>query len=289
MLDSFRAEWQKTGGNRWSTGLTVWIFPAGAVGVFALLTLAVLLGLGPGQLHLDEIRWTDQMRMAWQIAPASVFGQMLLAAFSATIFAGEAVWNTWKNIVPRQGRSRLILAKFAVASAFLLIAFAITSLVAGLGSLILSGILGLPVVPAIDAASLGRFAVDYSVNAAISAVSLLLMVAYAMVASLLTRSILFGVIGGVAAATLDFGSSTLLSVAAQLSGSPNVLRLVQIMPSYNVSNLRALAAQGTSLAIPAADGVLIQNSGLASVLLLAGWLGGLLALAILMFKRRDVA
>lgn len=288
MLDTMRAEWQKTRQNRWATGLAIWVFPAGALGMFTFILLIVILGVDAGRMQLSDVRWTDQMIMAWQVATGNIFGYLLLSAFAATIFAGESAWNTWKNLVPRRSRSRLILAKFAVAAVFVLIAFGLTSLIAGVASLILAAVMGVPVVPALDGESIRAFVALYVRVVPVSFLALMMTLAYATIASVLTRSLVFGVIGGAGIATLEFGSGALLSLLNNFTQASGVLRIQQIMPSYNLANLRALAVDGVALPITAVDGTSFVNSGAASLLVVGLWLVGLLGITILIFNRRDI-
>lgn len=289
MLDLARAEWHKTTGNKWTAGFTIWIFPAGALGVFAFLLLLVLLGVDTDRLQLGTMRWSDQMLMAWQVAAGNIFGHILLSALTAMVFAGESVWNTWKNIVPRQGRAQLILAKFIVTSTLIFIAFLLASIIAGLGSVIIGTVLGQPLTPAPTGETLGAFVGDYASVALLSFVAMLLIMSYAMTIAVATRSILFGVIGGAGAATLDIGSGPLTTLLHLLTGANGVLRLQQVMPSYNLANLQSLAMGGTTLPITAPDGTLFFNSAGVSLLVITVWLVGLLALTIGLFQRRDLA
>ena len=55
--------------------------------------------------------WTDTFMASWGFAN-NLFGRMFLLGFTAVTFAGEYQWGTWKNIIPRQRRSLLIMAKF---------------------------------------------------------------------------------------------------------------------------------------------------------------------------------
>ena len=66
MRNLLSAEWQKIVGHRWMTGFTVWIFPVGAIGVFA--TFVLLLFLMPSaksRLLNAPLVWTEQFLGPW--------------------------------------------------------------------------------------------------------------------------------------------------------------------------------------------------------------------------------
>ncbi len=52
---------------------------------------------------------------AWTV-PNSLLGRLLILGLTVVVFAGEYQWQTWKNIIPRSRRVPLILVKFLAVS-----------------------------------------------------------------------------------------------------------------------------------------------------------------------------
>ncbi len=93
------------------------------------------------------------MLSPWSFAN-NLFGHTFLLGFTAVTFAGEYQWGTWKNIVPRQRRSLLIIAKFINLGVLILIAFGLMSLILGLGQGLLTRMAGVPYGPEVTSAQL---------------------------------------------------------------------------------------------------------------------------------------
>lgn len=134
MHSTLTAEWRKLLGHTKAVSFLVWIYPIGA------LVLVVLIDILPG-LFIEQVReltaaspplWTDDLLSVWNALngfPGGTFLRMPYLAFIAIAFAGEYQWGTWKNIVPRQSRTALILSKFMVLGLLMLISMTLTSLV----------------------------------------------------------------------------------------------------------------------------------------------------------------
>ena len=106
--------------------LSYWVFPVGA---FAFsVVIGVLLWLLPSfresLVNDGAIPWTAAALGAWTV-PTNLFGRMFLIGFIATVFAGEYQWSTWKNVIPRTHRVKLLLAKFLALAAVILLAFSL--------------------------------------------------------------------------------------------------------------------------------------------------------------------
>jgi ABC-type transport system involved in multi-copper enzyme maturation permease subunit len=283
----FRAEWLKIAGNRRVTLFLVWIFPIVAAAVAVLLPVAVLVSTEAHAVFGSEegaVRlWTELMSKIWSV-PNTWFGRMLLIGFATFVFAGEYQWHTWKIIVPRSRRAQLILSKFVVVGAFVLLAFALASLLLAIGT-------GLAVVIAggafggLGAANLADLIGDYALWIVLTILSTSVATGYAALAGLYTRSILGGVLIGLAAAMSEqFLLLGLIQLGTWLNNL-QVIKWYRFVPSYNVENVTSWIKEG----IPSTLLFGFSSDSLAfSLAVLAAWCVGLAALAVLLFRRQDI-
>ena len=283
-MSLFRAEWQKIVNHKWLVGFTMWIWPVGAIAVF--IVFAFLFGItnSPGDaLQLD---WRDQALFGWTNT-SIVFVQLLIAAFSATVFAGESVWNTWKNIVPLERRSAHIIAKYAVVLLIVFISFNLMAFFAAVGSQLVLLTTGGEGGPYLLSEEAGQFIGVYLRQMLISYTQAIFIVMFAAIAGLLMRSIVGGVIAAMVIALLDLLSGQLLWLAENFLNVAGAASLYRFSPSYALSNIHSWLENGMGftpfpeLYAPFALPV--------SLLVLAAWLAGLFALSIWIFSRRDVA
>lgn len=288
MLSLFQAEWLKTTGNRWMVGLLVWLFPVG-ITVFFLAGAIVTLLIRPGGGALPEadLRWTIQAIAVWQI-PAAFPGTLFILGLAANVFAGESAWNTWKNIVPLNRRVHLILVKYLTVGAIIFVAFNLAALGAALGASLLKLASDQSIEPVPDGAVLGQFLGDYLIAMFVGFVSTLVTTAYAALAALFARSILFGVIGGLMLQLLDQGVVALLFILSQVLDQPRIVILHQLTPSYNLGNAGLLLGGGQGFTGFAEYAGTEPNSLGLSLLILGAWLLGLGLLNLFFFLRRDV-
>jgi len=101
------------------------------------VVLSIILALSDSaraSFAADTMTWTETLVGAWSFLN-NPLGRLLLIGFTAVMFAGEYQWQTWKNLIPRNRRVALILIKFLALSAFVVVAFALMSvlLAAGMG------------------------------------------------------------------------------------------------------------------------------------------------------------
>src|SRR5690348_9151893 len=127
MLDLYRAEVRKILGRPWLARLLIWVWPIGGI----VVPLFVLVGswLTPAGADADVrlvFRWTDVAVGTW-ILPTNLFGRLLFISLAVSIFASEYEWGTWKTIVPRADRMRLVLAKYLAFTSLLVVGFALMS------------------------------------------------------------------------------------------------------------------------------------------------------------------
>jgi ABC-type transport system involved in multi-copper enzyme maturation permease subunit len=266
-----RAEWTKIAGNRMVTLFMIWIFPlAAAAGAVVLWVLALASPMGralfrSGALVADL--WDQIIPEIWNLAN-SWLGRMLLVGFAAFCFAGEYQWHTWKNLIPRSQRTALILAKFVVVGAFVLLAFLSATAILSLGMGVAMGL-----------------ATDSALQAIVTLLSTIIAAGYAALAGMYTRSILGGVLVGLGATG---GEQFLLLALAQIAGwlkEPRILELYRLMPSYNVANATSWINDGSPTMMLFG---LAADSLAFSLATLAGWVLVLVLLTVLLFRRQDI-
>jgi ABC-2 type transport system permease protein len=293
MRDLFRAEWLKIAGNRWVAGCLIWIFPIVAFGAVVVLGLILSLSSGArdGIRQGDVPQWTYSAISVWNVLNNPV-GRLILLGFTAVVFAGEYQWQTWKNVVPRNRRVPLILVKFLALGVFVVIAFVLMSLIWSLGWWLLCQIVGIPYGPKITGHILSDFAGDYALAMALAFTSTLIAAGYAALAAMLTRSILGGVLVGFA---LTFAES--LSIVALLGigyflDIPRIVNLYRITPGYNLLNVASWmndkVALNMDVDVGAKASYIFSDSLAFSVLVLAAWVLGLVALTAYLFRRQDL-
>ena len=197
MVDLFRAELTKIIGNRWATGLLLWVFPVGSLGI--MLFLMLLLLVSPDTIHRMfeyPYDWTN-MTIGAGAFPSNPLGHMFLVGLTAVSFAGEYQWGTWKNILPYRSRAALLGVKFVTLSVLIIAAFLATSIFFGGGFALLSTLAGKPLIPPVNAAALSDLWSDYLLQAALTYLSILIVSIYVAISASIMRSVVGGVMVGI--------------------------------------------------------------------------------------------
>ncbi|MEP0764702.1 MAG: ABC transporter permease [Chloroflexota bacterium] len=294
MRDLFRAEWLKIAGNRWVAGCMVWIFPLGAL-AFLLIAGVILLLSSPARqgFRQDEAAlWTEQAIGVWSF-PNNPVGRLILLGFTAVVFAGEYQWGTWKNIVPRNRRFSLVLVKFVALGVFVVLAFALMSVLWAAGWGVLTRIAGASYGPRVTAEVIRDFAGDYALAASLAFTSTIIAAGYAALAGMLTRSILGGVIVGFAVTFAENLSIVVLLLIGWLLDIPKAVLAYRFTPGYNLLNVASwISEKAPSVVRPYESGthaeIVLSDSLEFSVLVLAAWVVGLILLTGLLFRRQDI-
>ena len=294
MRDLFRAEWLKIAGNRWVAGCMVWIFPLGAL-AFLLIAGVILLLSSPARqgFRQDEAAlWTEQAIGVWSF-PNNPVGRLILLGFTAVVFAGEYQWGTWKNIVPRNRRFSLVLVKFVALGVFVVLAFALMSVLWAAGWGVLTRIAGASYGPRVTAEVIRDFAGDYALAASLAFTSTIIAAGYAALAGMLTRSILGGVIVGFAVTFAENLSIVVLLLIGWLLDIPKAVLVYRFTPGYNLLNVASwISEKAPSVVRPYESGthaeIVLSDSLEFSVLVLAAWVVGLILLTGLLFRRQDI-
>ena len=294
MRNLFRAEWLKIAGNRWVAGCLVWIFPFLAVA--AVVILAAILALSSvarqGFREDEGNLWTEQAVGVWNI-PNNPVGRLLLLGFAGVVFAGEYQWQTWKNVVPRNRRAALIAIKFIALGAFVVMAFVLMSILWAAGGWLLAQIADSSYGPKISGEVLSDFAGDYALAASLAFTSTIIAAGYAALAGMFTRSILGGVLVGFAATFLENLSILGLLLIGWLLDIPKIVHLYRLTPGYNLINVASwINDNAPNRMQPSEEGafstIVFADSLTFSVVTLALWVLGLIALTAFLFRRQDI-
>jgi ABC-type transport system involved in multi-copper enzyme maturation permease subunit len=282
----FRAEWQKLAGHRWAAGLLIWLFPVGAA---ALMIIGLLVAFfSPDtvtSLGLPVTEWPAQMVNFWQIS-SNPLARLMLMGFAAVTFGGEYQWQTWKNVVPRQSRTALVLVKFVTLGLFITISFGVASLVWGLGLLAIAALTGgdTSLLPAYS--SWADFLASYGITAVVSFAAVMIAVSYAVIGALLTRTVLGAAIVGFTATMMEELSPLFVLILQRVTGWDAALDLYRLTPTFTLSNIGSWLSNGRAFTLIGFDYTPASLSF--SLLVLIGWLLGLLLAATLIFQRQDI-
>lgn len=289
MFNLVRAEFIKMIQHRWLIGFTMWIFPIG-IGILMLVgVVTVLLTDERANTVWSGLRWTEQMMGAW-MAPTDLFGQMLPMAFAATWFAGEAQWSTWKHIIPRTRRWKLMTAKIIGIMAIFFIVFNITAFVAAIGAILVTGTANLPLTPPLNSQTIDAFLTEYGVTVLINLGALLFISVLGAIGGLLTRSTLAATLLGFSAFALIRAIIVPLALAMTLLGLPWIGDLYRLTPTYNLDNAKAWLLGGNQFDFPklTSDVNFVPDSLGFSLVVLAIWISVLVAMMLYIAERRDI-
>jgi len=295
MLDLFRAEWRKAVLNVRTTSFLVWIIP---VGVFAFYLVLIILSLfeqtfEAGVVYFGSGDWTADGLNSWNMIiefPSNVFTRMLPLAFMAVGIAGEYGWRTWKNVVPRADRWKLLLAKLAALVTLLMLALALASLISAVAPAAGHRIHGLEYGPDVTAARLATFLLNTARTALVTLLALIVLAGYAALGSLVTRSVLGGLLAGFGISMLDSLALPLLGLIGNIIHRPELVKLYPYTPSYNLGNLQSWLLHGRPVET-FTIGVAMPTAGWGfwgSALILGLWIFALTGCALYIFQRQEL-
>ena len=294
MINLYRAELQKIIGNRWVSGLLLWVFPVGAFGVIVFVAImALFIQDFDSQFFNEPPLWTSTMIGVWNF-PTNTLGQMFLIGLTAVTFAGEYQWGTWKNILPRQRRTAVILVKFLALGTLVVFTFLLMSIILGVGYGFITKIAGIEYGPAFSQDVFVEFIKDYGLQAMLAFFTVLITSVYAALAAMLMRSILGGVMVGLGIIIVEPVSSFILIPIATLLERENLLQLIRFTPTYNVDNIRSLVSadvpsQMFTWIFEANNLGNVQNSLGLSLFILTVWVTLGISLILWLFNRQDIS
>ncbi len=281
MLDALSAELLKLRPHK-ATWSLVWLYP------IAFLTIYVI-GIGVGMAGVDPREpqslpeWLENTAVVWFI-PRNSVGRFMIAAFVAVVFAGEYGWNTWKLIVPHRSRGALIAAKYAAVLILLAVAFVATALLSTAGTWADSVINRGALPPGITAAALFR----EQGQAVLGALGpLLVTVAYASLAAILTRSTIAALVIAIVAISVEqllFTFGPILSMRFPAIVWP----LYHALPGYHLGNLLEWIGEAKALSADFPGGRSVSMHWTTSLAVVAGWIGALVGGAFSAFRRVDI-
>jgi hypothetical protein len=283
MLGLLRAEWLKAIKNYKLTGFLVWIYPVSLVAFFVIAPFTGL-DFEPGQ-------WTKDIPGIWTTIisfPYNLMLRMLPLAFMVNMFASEYQLGTWKNLVPRNRRTFLILAKCVVLVVIVMISLILSSLVIGAGQGVGHALSGTAYGPHLTGKVLADFLGVYAREAFLGMLSLSMLVGFAAVAVFLTRSVLGGLLVAFGLSIFESLSLHILLLLGGLLDKPGIINLYRFNPTYNLDNLRSWLVNNAPFQ-PAMPIFTATPSLAFSAIMLGVWVIGLMILVVYMFKQQDIA
>jgi ABC-type transport system involved in multi-copper enzyme maturation permease subunit len=281
MLNALSAESLKMRRHR-AAWFLVWIYPI----VFtAVMLIAIGAGIGgfdpPARETLQS--WLENTAIIW-ILPGNSFGRYLIAAFVAVMFAGEYGWNTWKLIVPHRSRTTLIAAKYATAVLLFLATFALTAILTTILTFADDLLTGDTIPAGVTAGAI----LDIQFRVALAALPpLLLTIAIASLAAVLTRSMVAALVVSVVVITIEQLIFTLGPVMSiRFPGLVSVL--YPTLPGHHLSNLFEWIVEGKVVSRPFPNGTVVAYAWTTSLAVVAAWTAALVAATFAVFKRQDI-
>jgi ABC-2 type transport system permease protein len=235
--------------------------------------------------------WTMDMIASWGIItyfPMNVFGRFLPLTFMAVVIAGEYEWETWKNIIPRSRRLRLILAKFIVMTDLVVVSIMMTGLIRAGGFATNHKILNMDYGPVLNWETFSGFLVDYDQQFLLGLFFLLILAGFASLVAILTRSILGGLLASLGLSVVEPMSLGLLLFLRSIIKIPEIINLYMFTPSFHIDNARSwfiLEGPLASSYVPANTEISLELS----LLILVVWAISLLGLAAIIFQKQDNA
>jgi len=289
-LNLLRAEWLKTRKRRINRALLA-IIPALLAVIMILVMIKAVTtpgeALGDGMLRDAKqlVPYPHNLRMA--VSLLAEFGSLVVIVFVATSVGSEYGYDTWKGIVPRYGhRAAFLLTKWIVGLSTLLL------LVATIFAVVLPlGWVGETVL-AISADTTTTLAPSVSVKSlAVTLLSFVFIGTFTLLATVVARSAVAGVVSGILATTIMLLIHDLLPEIAE--GTPLLAKgLAWILPVSHFSNLQHQWAQGAPAGEAGTPMALIVGQPVPVALnLLIGlvYIGAMLGASVAIFSRRDMA
>jgi ABC-2 type transport system permease protein len=282
----FRAEWLKIAGNRYNALLLVWIYPLSALLVLALAHLALLFPEARAGAALSTANWQQTSLGVFQIVNSEL-GRFLFIAFAATTFAGEYQYGTWKNLIPRQQRTALILMKFVAVVAFTLFGIVLATLIAG----VLIYTWGLAAGATITTTlTTDEFVRSYLIELTVTACIVLFASGFAAIGGMITRSIIGSVVVGLLFVLGEQGVLVATMIIRQFIPSlTGILQAAFLTTNYNLANVTSWIRLERGFIYPSMSLEQITAPSLeTSLLLLLVWVVVLVGGVVLLFRRQDI-
>lgn len=283
MLDALRAEAIKIGGHKATWGL-VWIYPLALIGIIGLIVVVALVGSDNAVGKTPSLQeWLGDTAGFWGL-PRQTVTRFLIAAYVAVVFAGEYSWNTWKLIVPHRQRSGLLAAKYALTIILFTITFVIAAALFTLGQWT-DDVMTSDVVPA--GITLGGLLGAHATAALTAIAPVLVTVAYAGLAAIVTRSMIGALIVSIVMITIETVIATFAPMlAVYLPGA--MWALLHALPGYHLANLASWIGEGEAQAMPFPGGAVVALGWTTSLAVILGWIAVLVGATFALFRRQDI-
>ena len=280
MIEALSAEALKMRTHK-ATWFLVWLFPIAFTTIMLIMIVAGMVGADPPE-RPNLTDWIENSTIIWFV-PNNAVGRYLISAFVAVMFAGEYGWNTWKLIVPHRRRASLIAAKYALTIILLATSFALTAaLLTGLGFAD-DALTGDTAPAGITAATL----LDAHGKAALAAVApVLIAMAYASLAAVLTRSMIAGLVIAIVATTIE---QLVFGFGPQLYAKfPSIVwPLYHALPGHHIASLAEYIREGAALKRAFPGGLIVDLSWTTSLAILLAWIAALWGATFAAFVRKD--
>ncbi|MCP4417128.1 MAG: hypothetical protein GY805_10925, partial [Chloroflexi bacterium] len=214
--------------------------------------------------------------------------RMPFLAFIAIAFAGEFQWGTWKNILPRQSRTALVLTKFLILGVLIMLALMLTSLIVTGGGWLTAVLFDAPYGPSLAELDVAEFFQGYIVQVLVTFAGTLVAAAYAALIAMYSRSILASLLLSVGISILEFASILLLLIVGNAINRPNLVNFFVLTPTYNLENIRSWVIDGLGSTAGGIPGFTAVPSLWGSILIILLWLTLLLWGTAVIFNRQDI-
>ncbi|MGZ8285496.1 MAG: ABC transporter permease [Allosphingosinicella sp.] len=281
MLEALSAEALKMRTHK-ATWFLVWLFPIAFSIIILIMIGAGIAGFDPPE-RPNAADWIENSTIIWFV-PNNAMGRYLICAFVAVVFAGEYGWNTWKLIVPHRRRASLIAAKYALTFLLFAVSFILTAvLLTGLN--FADDALTGDTVPAGLTASLLW---DSHSKAALAAVApVLISIAYASLAAILTRSTIAALVIAIVATTIE---QVVVGFGPQLYIKfPSIVwPLYHGLPGHHIASLAEAIREGAALKRGFPGGRVVDLSWTTSLAILVAWIAALWGATFAAFRRQDI-
>ena len=289
MVNLFLAEWKKIIGNTKLMVSLVWLFPIMTAISLGIGIVISLFSEGFGAF-MGRSEWTKDILGIWGIVtnfPGSVFTRLPLIAFMAMVFAGEYESGTWKNIIPRNNRVNIIVAKLVAVVANIMVALVITSIITVIMQYFSHAVEKVAYGPTITSDTIYETLRAYLISSSLTLISLFILGTFAAISAMLTRSVLGSLLLSFGLSLADLLSIMLFLLLGNLFNKPEILNGFQFTPSYNIDNIRSwLLNNVASDLVP--PGFTAELGPFTSFTILVIWIIALLALALWLFNRPDI-
>lgn len=287
MLRLCRAEYKKIVGNRLLMGCVVWVWPLVICALTMVLAAAFTFDPRAAASYQDNpAPWDRAALIPWFLLN-NILGRLLILGVVITVFAGEYEHRTWKVIIPGNPRYQLMLAKYLTISGFIVSVFVPLSILTVITIGIMNVLAGAHYPPLLTLPTLVDFIGLFSINMLMAVVATLVIGGIGILISMLTRSILMGVIAGLFISVLEvLGIPGLLALAAAILRQDWPLDLVALTPSYNTDNVLAWVNEDRPTDYISPD--IASLSLIESSVMLIVWVAGLIGLSIAVFQRQDI-